>query len=197
MKRILLSLIAAAVLAGPALAQKAPEAGKPAATIPIGVFFKAQKQGEIIARDRLIGVKVTGKDGQPLGEIEDLLLDPESKVIGVLMGVGGVLGVGEKQVAVRIGALKFTQADGKTLASLPQVTKETLAAVGPYERLVPQKTLLQKASDAAKEGAKKAQEAASAVAQKAKDAVKSPTGSAPQDNTTTAPAESTAPAVKQ
>ena len=138
------------------------DAAKPAATtIPIGVFYKGQQLAQTLAKDRLLGVKVTNKDGEAIGTIEDLILDANNNVLGVIMGVGGFLGAGEKQVAVRLGALKFTEADGKTTASLPAATKAVLAAVGPYERLVAKKTMLQQAGDAAKAGVKKAGEAAS------------------------------------
>jgi PRC-barrel domain len=184
MKTLIISLAALAAVTGAALAQKAPDAAKPSATIPIGVFYKAQQAGQTLAKDRLLGAKVVNKDGESIGTIEDLILDPEAKVLGVIMGVGGFLGAGEKQIAVRLGALKITEADGKTTVALPSASKEVLAAVGPYERLVAKKTILQKASEAAKEGAKKAGEAAAAVTQKAKDAV------------TPAPATTPAPVAK-
>ena len=50
------------------------------------------------------------------------------------MGVGGVLGVGSKQIGVRLGALKISTADGKTTITLADATKEMLGAVGAYQR---------------------------------------------------------------
>jgi hypothetical protein len=50
------------------------------------------------------------------------------------MGSGGFLGVGEKKIAIRFGALKITTTDGKTTVSLPAATKEMLAAVEPFQR---------------------------------------------------------------
>ena len=50
------------------------------------------------------------------------------------MGVGGLLGVGQKQIGVRLGALKITTSDGKITITLPGATKEILGAVGAYQR---------------------------------------------------------------
>ena len=44
------------------------------------------------------------------------------------MGVGGVLGVGQKQIGVRMGALKIATTDGKITITLPAATKEMLGA---------------------------------------------------------------------
>jgi len=48
--------------------------------------------------------------------------------------VGGFLGVGKKEIGVRLGALKIGKADGRVTISFPAATKEMLAAVGAYER---------------------------------------------------------------
>ena len=56
------------------------------------------------------------------------------KIEGVILGVGGFLGVGEKKVGVRLVALKISRTDGGVAISFPTATKEMLAAVGGYER---------------------------------------------------------------
>jgi sporulation protein YlmC with PRC-barrel domain len=43
-----------------------------------------------------------------IGDVKDILLDKEGRVSAVIVGVGGVLGIGEKDVA----ALKFAEKDG-------------------------------------------------------------------------------------
>ena len=42
-----------------------------------------------------------------IGEIKDVLLDHEGKVSAFIMGVGGFLGIGEKDVAVPFNAVMF------------------------------------------------------------------------------------------
>ena len=48
-----------------------------------------------------------------IGEVNDLLVDNAGKVNAVILGVGGFLGVGEKNVAVAFPSLKVAEKDGK------------------------------------------------------------------------------------
>jgi sporulation protein YlmC with PRC-barrel domain len=168
MNKFLLSAAVAATLALalPAIAQqKAPEA--PKVQIPTKTFVKEQRPGQTLARDRLIGAKVLNKEGNVIGDIEDLILDGDNKIIGVVMGVGGFLGAGEKKVGVQYGALVFGTKDAKPTISLPLATKEVLAALEPYKRLEPRATLLQRAADKAKELADKTKETVKDATKKA------------------------------
>ncbi len=179
MKKLTISALAlAAVLASPALAQqKAPEAPKAAApakvVIPTGVFYKGQGPMQYLAKDRLIGAKVTNAQGQIIGDIEDLIVDRNSnEVQGVVMGTGGFLGAGEKKVGVRLSALRIETKDGKTTVSLPQATKEVLGALQPFERSGPRKSLVEKAREKVQELTDKTKESAGPALEKAKDAAK-------------------------
>jgi PRC-barrel domain len=136
MSRFALVLLLSSALAVPALAQKKEEPKKDAAkvTIPKDTFFKGQTAGQYLAGEQFIGAKVTNKDGQTIGTISDLIVGSGEKIEGVVLGVGGFLGVGEKKVGVRIGALKITRSDGKLAISLPVATKEMLGALEPYQR---------------------------------------------------------------
>lgn len=179
MNKILMSAIAAGALAltFPAAAQRAAEkavekaADKAAATtsvsIPKNTFYKGLGPTQYLAKSRLIGQNVVDKSGAKIGDIEDVILGTkDNQIDGVIMGVGGFLGVGEKKIGVRISALKFDTKDGKTVVSMPAATKELLGAVESYDG---QRTLMQKAGDVAK----KAGDAVKDAAKKATDAVKS------------------------
>ena len=169
MHKLLLALAAAAAvaLAIPASAQKADTK----TAIPAKTFLKAQEAKQYLARTRLIGQNVINKEGQKIGDIEDLIVTSGNDIVGVIMGVGGFLGVGEKKIGVQLSALKFETKDGKTTITLPSATKEVLAAVEPYQRTDPQKSLLEKASATAKDLAGKTSKAAKEIAKKASDAV--------------------------
>ena len=61
----------------------------------------------------IIGAKVEGPDGKNLGKVEALLIDPkEGKASHAVIGMGGVLGVGEEKVVVPYTALKMTGHEG-------------------------------------------------------------------------------------
>jgi sporulation protein YlmC with PRC-barrel domain len=47
-----------------------------------------------------------------IGDVNDILLDKEGRVSAVIVGVGGFLGMGEKDVAVPFNALKVAEKDG-------------------------------------------------------------------------------------
>jgi hypothetical protein len=129
MSRIALALFLTALLTAPALAQKKDEP-----RIPSNTFFKGQQSNQYLARERFLGAKVINKDGQTVGSIDDLIIGSGGQIEGVILGVGGFLGVGEKKIGVRIGALRVTTSDGKTTITFPNATKEMLGAVEAYQR---------------------------------------------------------------
>jgi sporulation protein YlmC with PRC-barrel domain len=62
-----------------------------------------------------------------VGEIMDVLLSPDGKVNALIVGVGGFLGIGEKDVAVPFSAIKHETRDGKVYLTL-DTTKDALKA---------------------------------------------------------------------
>jgi hypothetical protein len=168
-KRILGVAAAMAIaLAVPALAQQ-PKAPPAPVKIPEKTFFKGQQPTQYLARDLLLGAKVRGPEGRIIGDIEDLILSETNEVIGVIMGVGGFLGAGEKRIGVRLSALEIKTDGNATTVTLPGATKEVLKALEPYKRARPPKSLLDRAFDKAKEIADKTAETSADAYQKAKE----------------------------
>ena len=58
---------------------------------------------------RLIGATVYGPDNASIGNINDVLISNDGRVRAAVIGVGGFLGVGEKDVAVPLDALNITR----------------------------------------------------------------------------------------
>ena len=129
-----LLLMAALAPPAPAQTQDPPKKETAKAAIPPNTFFKGQTSSQYLAAEQLIGAKVTDKDGQTIGTISDLIVGSGDKIDGVILSVGGVLGVGDKKIGVRIGALKLAKTEGKLAVSLPSASKEILGAVPAYER---------------------------------------------------------------
>ena len=79
---------------------------------------------------RIMGTQVytgTGDDAEAIGDINDLVLDSDGSIAAVIVGVGGFLGVGEKNVAVPYSDLQWsTDADGNNRAVMA-TTKDDLA----------------------------------------------------------------------
>ncbi len=174
----LIAALAAACIACTAPAFAQTKADAKAVDIPAD-YWKKQKPTQYLVKDRLIGQSVKNKDGKVIGDIEDVIVGDDNKVVGIVMGVGGFLGAGEKKVAVRYRALEFSAVDGKKVITLPSATKEVLGALLPYERTAPPKSLLDKAKDKAIElkdkagdAATKVKEGAAPLVEQAKDAAK-------------------------
>ena len=139
--------------------------------MPEGVFYEGQQPTQYLAADLLLKAKVRGADGEIFGDIEDLILNEYNQVEGVIIGVGGFLGVGEKRIGVRYSALQFTDKGGETVVSLPQATKEVIRALAPYKRARPPKSFLQGVTERAKELAAKTSETTKDAYEKAKKQV--------------------------
>lgn len=188
MKTTILSFALTAMIASslPALAENTAGAGD--------TFIAAQKLTEYLAKDRLIGANVKNKDGQVIGDIEDLIIDNDDRVAGVIMGVGGFLGIGEKKIAVKTSALQLEVTDGKMNVTMAAATKDALKGAPAFQRVNPPKGILERvmakgqelkdkssvtakdAVDAAKEKAgpamEKAKQQAGEAMDKAKEAAK-------------------------
>jgi sporulation protein YlmC with PRC-barrel domain len=59
----------------------------------------------------LIGKTVQNTKGDTLGEVNNVILNEKGKVVAITLGVGGFLGIGEKDVGVPFDALKFRDED--------------------------------------------------------------------------------------
>jgi sporulation protein YlmC with PRC-barrel domain len=73
----------------------------------------------------IIGATVQGPDGKNLGKVDALLVDArDGKVTHAVVGMGGVLGVGEEKVVVPYSALKMTghEAGRKARITIDQST---------------------------------------------------------------------------
>jgi hypothetical protein len=57
------------------------------------------------------GTDVLGPDNASIGSVNDLLFDGTGKIIGVVVGVGGFLGIGTKNVAIEMSAFNVVPAD--------------------------------------------------------------------------------------
>ena len=62
---------------------------------------------------------------EKIGEIMDVLVNPSGQIDAAIVGVGGFLGAGEKDVAVSFNAIKATKKDNKTYLTL-DTTKDAL-----------------------------------------------------------------------
>ena len=126
MRSLVLAAIAAAALAGPALAKD--EAPPP----PAAVKF-AQVPGDAVLSYNLIGLNVVDGSNANVGEIKDLVIE-KGRLTGYVLSVGGFLGMGEHYVAVEPSSVALTYDEGakKWKASI-NATKDQLKAAPQFK----------------------------------------------------------------
>jgi sporulation protein YlmC with PRC-barrel domain len=118
MRNVLPAALLALLLIGgsvPAWAETAPGeqliTSLPSEALPISEYYYNQR--------------VYDREDNEIGDVNDILLDREGKVVAVIVGVGGFLGAGEKSVAVPFSALKVAEKDHKPYLVI-DTTKEGL-----------------------------------------------------------------------
>jgi len=97
----------------PAAAVSTPAAAASTATASTD-FITTQKEGQLRA-PKLVGVAVYDSDNKSVGKIDDLLLDKSGSIQAVVIGMGGFLGIGRKDVAVPYSAIHW-QTEQRTAA---------------------------------------------------------------------------------
>ena len=150
LKRSLMISAAAILLLAPALAQTptppAPSAQAPAAapTVTTGApenakpgFIAEQGKDQWLASKNLIGAKVGGPDNATVGSVNDLLMEKNGNVLAAVIGVGGFLGIGSKNVAVPFKSLELSRdADGNDKIAM-RFSKEELQQAPDFKPLAP------------------------------------------------------------
>jgi sporulation protein YlmC with PRC-barrel domain len=83
-----------------------------------------------VRADELVGRNVVNKEGENVGEVAALVIQPERNEIHAVISVGGFLGMGDHEVAIPLKELEIGE-DNVTLMS--QQTKEDLKALPEYD----------------------------------------------------------------
>ncbi len=104
-KHIAAGLVGSALLATVAFAQT-PTATTDRANMAPAAASDSSFQGNWRA-SKLVGLSVYNDNNESLGSINDLLMDKDGNIKGVVLGVGGFLGVGEHLVAIPFDKMKF------------------------------------------------------------------------------------------
>ena len=106
------------------MAQTTPSPSTPAPGASTQPQWYSSQSGEIRA-SKLIGASVKNDAGERIGAINELVLSKDGKVV---IGVGGFLGIGEREVALSLEAIRLKQdANDNTLVTVA-ATKDSLKA---------------------------------------------------------------------
>ncbi len=86
---------------------------------------------KILSANDFIGKSVYSKDNEKVGKVDDIILS-ETGVQAVVLGVGGFLGMGTKDVAVVLSSIEIAK-DGNTTKLVMNTTKDQLKAAPTYD----------------------------------------------------------------
>lgn len=119
---IALGLVTAALFSTPALAQTstapgstAPGVQSPSTQAPSAAssarlgtsHFLSSVSGDQVRFSKLKGLDVYGPNNEKIGDLREVLLAHDGRAEAAVIGVGGFLGVGEKEVAVPFSSLQW------------------------------------------------------------------------------------------
>jgi hypothetical protein len=118
LKKLMLSAAVSALMVSGAMAQASPPAADPpkaaapkadAAPVDAAKFIAAQSTEQWVF-SKFKGTDVLGPDNAQVGGVNDILFDKQGKILGLIVGVGGFLGIGEKSVAIDMSAFQVVPA---------------------------------------------------------------------------------------
>lgn len=139
MIRTLMTTTAIAVLlTGGALAQASTDTTAATTATPAAGAMNwdySATQGDNLASN-IIGMQVyssAAADAEHIGDINNLVVGDDGQVEAVVIGVGGFLGIGEKDVAVTMDSLQWVVAEDNTERYVLEATREALESAPTFE----------------------------------------------------------------
>ncbi len=111
--KLIAATAVATLMATGAVAQTtAPTPTDPTAQQPIEVPMVIKAEGHLASQ--VIGTSVyngPGDNAESIGKVNDIVISPEGEVQALVIGVGGFLGIGQKDVAIEYGLVSWTELD--------------------------------------------------------------------------------------
>ena len=131
----------------------APAARAPAATTPatpakpVEGQITQQQMDTVLASD-LMKATVYAPDNSKIGSVSDVLMKRDgSAVEGIVVGVGGFLGIGEKWVAVKLDKVRMSEQNG-ALHLVLNSTKDDLKAAPAFKTKAEQQSEMNRTAPA-------------------------------------------------
>ena len=112
-------------------AAQAEQPQTPAADVVAGsdAKFIGEQSSDDVLSSELIGLNVYDHADETLGDVNDIVWTKDGAIEAIIVGVGGFLGIGEKNVAVAYDAINVsTDADGNKKLVLDATADELAAA---------------------------------------------------------------------
>jgi sporulation protein YlmC with PRC-barrel domain len=150
MKKLMLTTALSGLMVGAAIAQSAQPAPvqepqaiqaqsttstatSPGAATTSGTFVSIQSPNQWLVSD-FKGTDVIGANDERIGDVNDVLFDKDGKVVAYIVGVGGFLGIGAKDVALPPSAFQVVQGKERDELKLKlSMTKDQLKSAADFK----------------------------------------------------------------
>jgi hypothetical protein len=113
-----------------------PGASSPASTSSASgsqQFVSSQQTNQWLS-SKFIGIDVVGADDKKIGDVSDVLFDQQGKIEAYIIGVGGFLGIGAKDVALAPSAFQPMKDNNNNERLKLSMTKDQLEKAPAFER---------------------------------------------------------------
>ena len=107
-KFLAVAMLGSALMAAPALAQTPNKMNNDSKMNNAADNAQKASTTGLWQASKVIGLNVYNEQNEKIGSIVQLMLDKNGTIASVVIGVGGFLGMGERDVAVKFGDLKFS-----------------------------------------------------------------------------------------
>jgi len=113
-KFVAAALLGSALIAAPAMAQNSKMNEPKSNTAAMNETASA---AGLWQGSKVIGLNVYNDQNEKIGSIKELMLDKSGNIASAVIGVGGFLGMGERDVAVKFADLKWSNEPVKSSSS--------------------------------------------------------------------------------
>ncbi len=103
-----------------------------AATAATGSYATAQSASDWRS-SKVIGLNVYNAKDEKIGDINDLIIGSSGSITHAVVGVGGFLGMGEKNVAIPFASVKMSRDKNGKPTAMVDSTKEALQAAPTFK----------------------------------------------------------------
>ena len=99
-----------------------------------GEYITQQSETQISAND-YIGKAIYNAENNSIGDVNDLILEENGGIVAAVVGVGGFLGIGEKDVAVPMSKLTMSRDENNNVRLTTTETADSLKAAPEFKTL--------------------------------------------------------------
>jgi sporulation protein YlmC with PRC-barrel domain len=135
LRKLMITTASLALLTSATMAQtpNQTQPAPPAATTSKAQVITEQKPDQMLA-SKFKGTDVIGNNNEKIGDVNDMLFDKDGKILAYIVGVGGFLGIGSKDVALSPASFQIMPANDRDSMKLKlSMTKDELKSAAEFK----------------------------------------------------------------